>query len=183
MKMENKRGNATFGMILLIVGSFVVLLVLGVYLFAFNTITSSLNSQDVSVGGDLNLSGVTGQTIGQINNSLILYGDYIAIAVLFGIVFGLILAAFLTRKKRMAIFFVVDFIIMIFFYILSTYISNAYETSLASITFSSTFTEILPIGSSFVLNLPLITTITGAIIMLISYAAIPRSKEEEIAGF
>lgn len=170
------------GLIFLIVAAFIGIILLGIYIYTFNTVTTSLLEQNVEVGA-VNLSTATSNTLGQINNALINNGNIIGAAFLFGMVIGLIVAAYLTRKRNPAIFFVVDFILIVFFYIFSTYIANAYETTLAAIPFASTYTGIMPLASSFVLNLPLITVITGALVMLVSYAAIPSTKEEEVAGF
>ncbi len=180
--MENKKGSVRIAMILFIVMSFIGVILLGVFVFAFNTITISLLDQNVMVGA-VNLSNATSDTLGQLNNGINNNANFIGAAFLFGMVIGLILAGYLTRKQNPAIFFVIDFVLIIFFYILATYMANAYETTLNAIPFASTFTETLPLASSFLLNLPLITIITGALVMLVSYAAIPGTKEEEVAGF
>jgi len=180
--MENKKGSVRMGMILLIVASFIGVILLGIFVYAFNTITTGLLSQNVMVGA-VNLTNATSDTLGQLNNAINNNANLIGAAFLFGMVIGLIAAAYLTRKRNPALFFAIDFILIIFFYILATYMANAYETTLAAMPFASTFTDTLPLASSFVLNLPLIVIITGALVMLVSYAAIPQTKEEEIAGF
>ena len=81
------------------------------------------------------------------------------------------------------IFFIFEILILIFVYILATYISNAYETTLSAIPFSSIYTTNLNYATTFILKLPLIVTITGVIMMIIGYAGIPKTREEEVAGF
>lgn len=181
-KMENKKGSVRMGMIFLIVFSFVAVILLGIFVYAFNTITISLLDKSVMVGA-VNLTNATSDTLGQLNNGINNNANLIGAAFLFGMVIGLIAAAYFTRKQNPALFFAIDIILIIFFYILSTYIANAYETTLNVIPFASTFTDTLPLASGFLLNLPLITIITGAIVMLVSYAAIPQTQEEEVAGF
>ena len=80
------------------------------------------------------------------------------------------------------VFFVIDFIILIFAYILAVYISNSYETLLLFLPFKDLIITNMPQSSRFLLLLPKITLITGAITLIITYAGIPRTKEEEIVG-
>jgi hypothetical protein len=166
----------------MIIVAFVGLLLIGIYLYGFNAITTSLTSQNIMVGQS-NLTNVTEATLGQINTALIDHGNLLASVFLFAMVIAIILAGFITRGRHPVVFFVIEFIILIFAYILAVYIANAYETTLSLLPFAATFTGTLPTASTFLLNLPLITVIAGALTLIVSYAAIPKTKEEQVAGF
>lgn len=179
----NKRGVATANLFLFIILAFVVVILLGTFLYIYNTITTSLTDPSIASAGAVNLTAAAEDTIGQINTSMLNYANVIAIFFLFGMVIAMFLLAYVTRDSNPAIFFVIDILVIIFAYILAVYISNSYETVLASIPFNIFFTNNLNYATSFLLLLPRITAITGVITMIISYSAIPKTKEEEVAGF
>ena len=82
------------------------------------------------------------------------------------------------------LFFMIDFIIIFFSYILAVYISNSYEIVLALLPFQDLIVANINTSSRFVLFLPIITVVTGFITMIVTYAGIPRTKNEtEVAGF
>ncbi len=163
--------------------SFVVVLVLGTFLYSYNAITTSFTTSGVTEVGQVNLTEATDNTIGRINTSMLNHANVIAIVFLFAMVIAMFLMAYITRDTNPAIFFAIDIFIIIFAYILAVYISNSYETVLGSIPFSSIFTTNLNYATSFLLALPKITVITGVITMIIAYSAIPKTKEEEVAGY
>lgn len=178
----NKKGVVMFGMLILIVGSLIGIILLGLWIYTFDAITGGILEQNI-MAGQVNLTNATQLTLGKLDNALLQNANLIGGAFLFGLILGLIIAAFLTRDKKPKVFWIVDFIILILFYIIAVYISNAYETILEAIPFATIFTVNMSLPSSFLLNLPLITAIVGGIVMLLSYAAIPRTQEEQVAGF
>ncbi len=179
----NKRGIATEHLFLFIVLAFAAILLIGSFLYSYNVLTNSLLDSSISMVGSVNLTEATENTIGQINTGMLKHANIVAIFFLFGMVIAMFLLAYLTRDQNPAIFFVIDIIVIIFAYILAVYISNSYETVLTSIPFSSIFTTNLNLATTFLLLLPKITVITGVIVMIISYSAIPKSKEEEVGGY
>lgn len=180
--LNDKRGISLVMIFWFIVVALLGIIILGVVIYGYNTITTSLTSVDLQAGA-VNFSNATSSTMGQINNALLNNSNLIGILFLFGLVFGLVFGAYITRDENPMIFLLVDIIILIFAYVLATYISNAYETILNNIPFASVFTTNLNQASSFLLNLPLVTVITGVLVMIVSYSSIPKSKQEEIAGF
>ncbi len=180
--MNNKRGQATANLFLFIILALVVVILLGTFLYTYNTITTSLLTSSSDVG-EVNLTEATEDTMGRINTSMLNHANLISIFFLFAMVLAMFLVAYLTRGENPTIFFVVDILIIIFAYVLAVYISNSYETVLASLPFSSIFTANLNYATSFLLRLPLITVVTGVITMIISYSAIPKTKEEEVGGY
>lgn len=181
--MKNKRGIATENLFLFIIVAFIAIIVIGTFLYSYNAIVEGIVDSGVEMAGQVNLTNATMNTMGQINSAMLNYSNIIAIFLLFGMVFAMFIVAYITRDQNPAIFFVIDLLVVIFAYILAVYISNAYGTVLGSIPFLSIFTSNLNFASSFILLLPKITLIVGAIVMIISYSAIPKTKEEEVGGY
>ncbi len=179
----NKKGVSTANLFWFVILAFIVVILLGTFLYVYNTITVSLLTTGIDMVGLVNLTEATENTIGRINTSMLNHANVVAIFFLFAMVIAMFLIAYVTRESNPAIFFVLDILIIIFAYILAVYISNSYETVLGSLPFSSTFTTNLNYATSFLLLLPQITLIAGVIIMILSYSAIPKTKEEEVAGF
>ncbi len=179
----NKKGIATVNLFWFIIIAFIAVIVLGTFLYAYNTITTSLLGSGLDAVGQVNLTEATENTIGKINTSMLNHADVIAIFFLFAMVIAMFLVAYLTRDENPAIFFVFDILIIIFAYVLAVYITNSYETVLEFLPFSSIFTTNLNYATSFLLLLPRITVIVGVITMIISYSAIPKTKEEEVGGY
>ena len=159
-----------------------MILFIGVALYVHNTVTSELLSVTTPVGSE-NLSNITANTIGKINTAFLNQANLMGVLLLLGMVGGMIFGAYLSRGRSPMIFLVVDIILMIFAYVIATYLANAYETILISLPFKSIFVENLNQASTFVLKLPLIVVITGVLIMIVSYSGIPKAREEEVAGF
>jgi len=184
MKMTKfKKAEIQTGQLFMfLVMAFLFVLIIGVFLYSYNLITSSLASVSTSAGA-VDFSNATALTMGKINTGLLNHGGLIALFLLFGQLISMVMIAYFTRDSNPSIFFIFEILILIFVYILATYISNAYETTLSAIPFSSIYTTNLNYATTFILKLPLIVTITGVIMMIIGYAGIPKTREEEVAGF
>ncbi len=180
--VENKKGQVMGNLIIFIAVAFFVVLMIGTFIFAYNQINLGLQNAPASAGS-VNLTNVSDQTFGKINSAFTSSADLIGILMLFGMVLALMVNGFMMRDRNPPLFFIIDFIITIFAYILAVYISNAYESTLAALPFVSTIAENLNNSSRFMLILPRITIITAALTMIITYAGIPKSQEEQIAGF
>ena len=181
--MINKRGIATVNLFWFIIIAFIAVILLGSFLYCYNAITTSLLDSGVDAVGQVNLTEATENTIGKINTSMLSHANVIAIFFLFAMVMAMFLVAYLTRDENPSIFFVIDILVIIFAYILAVYITNSYETVLEVLPFSSIFTTNLNYATSFLLLLPKIVVIVGVITMIISYSAIPKTKEEEVGGY
>lgn len=160
--------------------AFVMIVLIASFVYIYFQVDASLSGNILA--GQVNLSNTSSQTIGQINTAMLNNADLIGILFLFGLVLAIMLNGFLTREMNPSVFFIIDFIILIFAYILSVYISNSYETILALLPFTDLVVANLPQSSRFLLLLPKITLITGAITLIVTYAGIPRTKEEEVVG-
>lgn len=178
----NKKGQTIMPLFPLLAISLVFVIILGSFLFFFQTIDTALGG-DISAG-QVNLSNASAQTIGKINVAFFNGADLIGIFFLFGFVLSIMISGFLMRNQTMKIMFMMDFILIIFAYILAVYISNSYEEILKVIPFADLMIANLNNTSTFVLLLPQIAIVTGFITMALTYAGIPRSRDEsEVAGF
>jgi len=119
-----------------------------VFLYSYNLITSSLASVSTSAGA-VDFSNATALTMGKINTGLLNHGGLIALFLLFGQLISMVMIAYFTRDSNPSIFFIFEILILIFVYILATYISNAYETTLSAIPFSSIYTTNLNYATTF----------------------------------
>ncbi len=181
--MKYKKGIATQHLFLFIILAFTIIVLLGTILYTYGIITTSLLDPSIADVGQVNMTSATEDTIGRINTSMLSYANIISIFFLFAMVIAMFFLAYLTRDQNPAVFFIIDIIVIIFAYILAVYVSNSYETILGVLPFSSIFSANMSYATSFLLLLPRITVITGVITMIISYSAIPKTKEEEVAGF
>tara|TARA_R100001530_G_scaffold136355_2_gene116660 strand:+ start:597 stop:1136 length:540 start_codon:yes stop_codon:yes gene_type:complete len=178
----NKKGQTNVPLFTLITVGFLFVIILGSFLYFFGIVDDSL-SGDI-VAGQVNVSNSSANTIGRINDSFLSSADLIGIFFLFGVIFSIIIAGFLTRNSTIKLMFMVDFLLLIFAYILAVYISNSYESLLTFLPFSDLIASNLNNTSRFILFLPVITVVTGFITMILTYAGIPRTREEaEVAGF
>lgn len=178
----NKKAQTTVSLPMLIVVSFVFVIILGSFALFFTTVDEAL--QGDIVAGQVNASAASADTIGKISDSFLDAADLLGIFFLFGVVFSIIIAGYFARNTTSKMFFMIDFIIILFSYILATYIANSYETILLLLPFRDLIVTNLGNTSRFVLFLPVITVVTGFITMILTYGGIPSSRNEvEVAGF
>ena len=178
----NKKGQGTIMLFTLIVVSLVLVILISAFLFFFDAINTSLAGNQFA--GQVNMSEASENTIGKINDAFLSSSDLIGIFFLFGVVLAIMINGFLTRNSTPKLFFMIDFLIIIFAYILAVYVANAYEEILLAIPFTNLIAANLNNSSRFILFLPIITVVTGFTTMILTYAGIPRTRSEaEVAGF
>ena len=180
--MENKKGQTTVGLLVFPILILIFILMTGTWLYVFGIVDDSLGNQNIVLSDNVNLSNISDDTLGQINTAFLNGADLIAIFFIFGYVISLFVVAYLTRGSTPLVFFAIDFLVILFAYILAVYISNSFGSILTSLPYASTIIANMSVSSTIMLNLPRIIIITGAIVMLISYAGIPRAKEEVVPG-
>ena len=172
----NKKGQFVLkDLFTFLVVSLLIVIIIIFMLYVFVQVDTALSGNIMA--GQVNLSNESANTIGKITTAFLSNADLIGILFLFGLVLAIMLNGFLTREMNPTVFFVIDFIILIFAYILAVYISNSYETLLLFLPFKDLIITNMPQSSRFLLLLPKITLITGAITLIITYAGIPRTKE------
>lgn len=175
--MINKKGIATSPIFYLIITLVILITVLGFFSYTFNYVTTALSG--IGDIGAVNGTEAVANTLGELNTALLDKLNLLGMVIIIGLSLGMLINAFLTRAKYPRIFFIIDIILMLIAYILSTYLSNMYETIITTAPFSTFFTNYLYQPSGFLLRLPVFTIVIGALVMILSYAGIPRSKEQE----
>jgi len=180
MKMNrmNKKGLATIGIFLFLFAIFLFAIFLGIVVFFYKTVSDNL-ALDIEIG-QVNLKEVHDATFGTISQGLINNADLIGYTVILALVLSLFLNAYLTRDQFPKLFIIVDIVILVFAYILSYYLRMTYSLLIHSTSLLDVYITTIPKTSTFILNLPLIVGIIGAIVMILSYSGIPR-KEREIS--
>lgn len=179
---KNKKGQALRDIFTFIALSLVFVLLTGSMLYVFGVVNNELTKTDIAAGS-VNFTNSSANTIGKLNTGFLNAADLIGILFLFGMVFAMVLNGYFQRNNVHRLLFMVDFIILILAYILAVYIANSWETILGTLPFADLIIENMNVTSRFLLLLPLITIITGALVMIATYMGLPRSQEEEVAGF
>ena len=179
--MKNKKASSVvWGFVLMFVALFVAIF-LGLAVFGFNIVNDTL-SIDVDIG-QVNLKDVSDSTFGQINTGIINNADTIGIIFLLGMCLLMILNGYLLGSKLPKLFFVVDIFLLALFFIPSIYVSQVYKTFINSTSlFQSTYIDIIPKVSKFMLNLPVIIATVGVLTMIVSYAGIRKDSKTEGDG-
>lgn len=178
LNLKDKRGNSLEGLPEIIVVSFFIIVIIGLFAYCFNYITTVLNIDQVV--GNVNLGNVTSATIGQINTAMLDKLDLIGMMILFGMVLAMLVNAYFTRENYPKLFIIIDLILIFIVYILAVYVSNAYELIIGTDQISSIFVNNMSGASKFILKLPLISVVVGILIMIITYSNIPKTREETI---
>jgi|TARA_Y100000310_G_scaffold97876_1_gene95533 hypothetical protein len=178
MIFKDKKGQGTSGLVEFMITCFMIIVTIGFFVYAFNLITTSISIDQLA--GQVNLSSATADTLGQINTAILDKINLIGVMILFGLVLAMMINAYFTRETVPKLFIVVDILLIILTYILSTYIANTYETIIALEPFSSFFLQNLEDPSRFLLNLPEMVVVVGVLIMIITYIGLPRTLREEV---
>lgn len=155
--IENKKGQTT-EVITFIIVAFISVLFIGLWIYAFGLISDSFIGLN-TFAGDVNLSEAAQNTFGQLNDAFKTQADYLALAILFGMILEIFIMNYFTRSHP--ILFLVHLILTIVAIILSVYLSNIYETLLVGQPFSTVLISNMRITSSIMLNLPIWATVVG----------------------
>lgn len=183
MKIMNKRGHigkkgiATLDVIQYIFWFAFAIIFLGVFIWGFGLIYDAL---DVNVDiGQVNLQDVNNQTFGRMNLALMDHGDTIGLAILLSMCLLMFFSAYFFGSDNSKMWIPVDIVIIVFAFIVAVYVSQTFET-LINLPILDVFQNELPKSSGFILNLPLIVSTLGVIIMIISYIGLKRENEEGV---
>jgi len=176
IEKRDKRGISATADILKVVIPilFVGVIILGIFVFAFDTITDSLSVDTPQM--QYSLKNATDSSLGKLNIGLLNSADWIGLALIFGLIGGMIINAFFFRGRYPKLFFIIDLLILISTLIVSVYLTNVYEI-LINEPILDVYKTNLPLSSTFVLKLPMIVGIVGMIVMILSYSGIPHKRK------
>lgn len=164
--LKNKRAQIGENMMIAIIIFFVVMIVMGMIIWMFSTLTTTLVDTDAD---DINISGAASDTFGQVNASLIGSANVIAFSIMIGMVLAMLIVEFLTRRHPA--FFFLDVLVLIMAFIISVFLSNRYEELLNGLPFTNELIN-MRAGTSIMLHLPRWVTVVGLIGMALSYISI-----------
>lgn len=174
--MRGKRGGSVGWGFLVIMGAFLGAILLGVAVFGFN-LTNSVLSQDIDLGNGVNLKTISDLTFGKINTAVQENADGIGVILLFGMCLFMIVNGFFFGEQYPKIFIIVDLILIVGFFIISAYVTSTYQTFINSTELlQSTYTDVIPKTSKFILNLPVIMGTVGILTMIVSYSGLNKRR-------
>jgi len=181
--MKGNRGDISL-IAEFIVVAFIMVMLLGTLIYFSDQINSALIGTNIVTNNDINISDYTADTVGRVTNAFLNNADLIGVFFLFGMILAIMFAGYLARNTKLPIFFAVEILVTVIFYILAVYISNAYEQVLGQLPYTDLMAQYLNNTSMLVLNLPLITAVVAVIMMILSYSAIPtREDRTSVPGF
>lgn len=164
----------------MIILGFVFILLIGVFAYAYNLFYTNLIEKEIIIG-TFNFTNASMNTVGKINEASLNNLNLIGLMALFGMIIGLLINTYFNRERKPKLFIIFDIVIIIVAYVISVYVSNAYEMILLNTGVLGTFLQAnLEGASQFLLKLPLISLITGVLIMIITYSGIPRSSSDGV---
>jgi len=182
--MKNKRGQVHLLDLLEFAGlALLVILMFASLLYAVGIFSDSIIDADIVTNTGVNISNYSHLTIGQVNEAFLNTADLIGVLFLLGMILALFIGAWITREEGLGIFFMVDFIILLFSYFLAVYVSNNYGTILPLLPFTDLIASNMANTSRVMFVLPMLTAVIGFLMMVVAYAGIPRTREEEVGGF
>ena len=178
--MKNKKAQSTLLIIILIIGLFFGLLLL----FIGGLVTSKINSAlnlNISLG-QVNLAEENAKTFGKFNEMFVVNADWWGMSLLFGMVLGLFLSAYMIRGSFPKWGMIFDIFIILFVFLVSLYFSASYQSLLDILAgIGETFLEdSVPKTSMFMINLPVFVVIIGVIMMILFHSSIPKRTEDVI---
>ena len=176
--LDNKKGQMTIWMFLLIIGVFIFAILIFIGGLTIIKIDESLD-QDIQIG-QVNLQDVNDDTFGIYSDTFVNSADWWGISVIFGMVLGLFLSSFILRGRLPKWAVVLDIFIILAAFLVSLYISSAYSTLLEALAAAGEpFLEtVTPKTSMFIVNLPVFTVIIGVVMMMLFHASFPKREDD-----
>ena len=180
MNLNNKKGQSTIFMILLLVALFLMLILL----FVGGVVTSKINTaldKNISLG-NVNLATENAKTFGKFNEMFVVNADWWGMSLIFGMVLGLFLSAYFMRGLLPKWGIIIDIFIILTMFIAALYISSSYSLLLEEFAaIDETFLEDYATKTSmFMINLPIFVVIIGVVMMILFHSSIPKRTEERI---
>lgn len=171
----NKKGFITLMLIFFIFIAFFLLIILGTFFYGFELFNDVFGEINITIG-DQNFSQEYKKTLGRGFEASLNMIVTSSITLLLGMVIMMLLVAYRFKSDKY-ILIPLDIFIIIFSFIVAVYIQIAFNSFInVNETFLDIYSIDLQLASRFLLNLPIIVTITGALIMLVNY--LPLKKRE-----
>ncbi len=178
---NNKKGLATFGLILVIIVALILMIFIVMLSFAMGTADQVLSQLNGTIGNTSIAETYQNTLKGGIVAMETTVPQIISTGVLLGMILGMLIVGF-NIKKIHQIWMAVDIVIIIIAEALASLVTTNFIVYISS---NEAFTEIarytLPQAAKFVLNLPILVPTIGVVVMLVTYFT-TKAKEED-TGF
>ncbi len=156
-----------------IVLSFVTVIFIGVFVYAFGILSDTVTT--IGVQGGTNLSEVGSDTFGKMNNALSSGAATIGFVILFMTALSILVNNFFVKEHPIA--FIIHIFVTILAVILSVPVSNAYSDLLTGQPFSSNLVT-MKAASSIMLHLPTWVTVIGVFGAIILFVRATRLESK-----
>lgn len=162
-----RKGMTTMQMFTFTFTVFFLLVFMGLALIVFTTINDILN-MDVDIG-QTNLQEINQDSFGKITTGLLNNADIICLAIIFGQMISMFMIGYLFGDDN-KLWIPTDLIILIFIMIFSIYLAQAYQLVINTpSSLFNVYSDNLTKSSLLLLNLPELTGIIGALLMIFTY--------------
>lgn len=179
--MVYKRGFITLMLVFFIFIAFFLVIILGVFFYGFELFNDAFGEINITLG-DQNFSEEYNRTLGRGFEASLNMIVTSSIALLFGMVIIMFLVSYKFRSNNYILIPLDIFIITVSF-IVAVYIQGSFDSFInVNETFLDIYSIDLQLASRFLLNLPIIVTISGALIMLVNYLPL-KKKEPNVLQF
>lgn len=185
MEIKNKKGASTFGIILLILVGFFLLIFMIVLSYGMGVVDDSFSKLTGSIGN----TSINGTYIQLMQPGVLAvkttFPQVVSTGVLLGMVILMVIVGY-NKKKVKQVWAVLDLVILILCEALAVLIASSFQSFLDSNeAFLAIARDILPGGAKFILNMPILVPIIGAIVMLATYMITTEKEEAQVedAGF
>lgn len=180
--IKNKKGASTFGIILLILVGFFLLIFMIVLSYSMGIVDDSFSKLTGQIGN----TSINGTYIQLMQPGVLSVKTTVPQVISTGVLLGMVLLMVIVgynKKKVKQIWAILDLVILILCEALAVLIASSFQSFLDSNeAFTAIARDILPGGAKFILNMPILVPIIGAVIMLATYMITKEKEEEPLAS-
>jgi hypothetical protein len=183
MVSKNKKGFSTLMLFVFVIVGIVLLVLLGVVVYSFNLVDDSFSMINFTIGNS-SFQDVYNQTlqigVTSLNTTM---PALISTAVLLGMVLVMMLVGY-NMAKISRLWMLLDIALIIGAEILAVAISDSFTTFInSSPEMLAIFSTTLSPSARYIINLPIIVPVVGALIMLTTYLTTTKKEETPRSEF
>lgn len=171
--LKDDRKGSVIDIVMWIVISFVILLLMGTWLYGHGVMTDALVNI-ASPNDAVNISEAASLTLGRIDAALPVL-RWAAFGIILALGISIMISNFLVKAHP--VFLIIYIFIAIVAVVFAVYVSNIYETTILTNSAIGETMMSFTAGSWIMLNLPIWTAVIGIFGAILLFAGIIRSKE------
>tara|TARA_R100001530_G_scaffold135776_1_gene113892 strand:+ start:6878 stop:7405 length:528 start_codon:yes stop_codon:yes gene_type:complete len=171
--LKNDKGGFVMDIVIWMVVAFVTAAFLGLWLYGHNLITTELMSSPSEI-----VTNATSQVVVPVNNALMQWVQWIAVAIIFGSAISIFISNFLIKAHP--VFFFIYLLVTIITIMVSATISNRYVELISDPQFASSFAH-LPVVNFTLTYLPYFVAVIGIFGAVFLFIGIIREKDTGVA--